>query len=88
MKGLNGPHSIIGAVRNTYNSSSSIWLFYMEAEPIHTKRTNGGVRPRLQKVGDDYHKANRPTEKDSNRAKRYNKVLSIIGRYSNKVDKR
>ena len=52
----NGYFSSTGTIWNTRGDDDSVWIFYMETEPIHTTDSNARVRPRLQEVGRYYYK--------------------------------
>ena len=51
----NGYFSNTGTVWNTRSDDDSIWIFYMEAESIHSRNSNDRTRPRLQEVGRYYY---------------------------------
>ena len=51
----NGYFSSTGTIWNTRGDDDSVWIFYMEAEQIHTRNTNDRTRPRLQEVGRYYY---------------------------------
>jgi len=51
----NGYFNNTGTIWNTRSDDDSVWIFYMEAEQVHTGNSNDRVRPRLQEVGRYYY---------------------------------
>ena len=84
---INGFSNNIRTIWNTCSSGNSIRLFHMETKSIHSKRVDGRIRAGFQEAGDDNYKAYRSTEENANRVKRYNKIVPIISRYSNQINK-
>ena len=84
---INGFSNNIRTIWNTCSSGNSIRLFHMETKSIHSKRVDGRVRTRLQETGDDNYKTYRPAEENANRDEGYCKIVPIISRHSNQINK-
>ena len=51
----NGYFTDTGIIWNTSSSGDGVWIFYMEADQVHSKNSNDRTRPRLQEVGRYYY---------------------------------
>ena len=51
----NGYFNNTGTIWNTRSDDNSVWIFYMEAEQVHTGNSNDRVGSRLQEVGRYYY---------------------------------
>ena len=51
----NGYYNNTGNIWNTRGDDDSVWIFYTEAEQVHTGNSNDRVGSRLQEVGRYYY---------------------------------